>query len=58
MRFAHAQYMELGSLRTQLDSPEMWAQFTPAMRDQVIMDVAEGMAFLHERNVFHRDLKG
>ncbi|KAG5182789.1 kinase-like domain-containing protein [Tribonema minus] len=46
-----------GSLRKVLNDPNTWRQFTPPMRNQVLMDVAEGMEFLHAHNVYHRDLK-
>jgi serine/threonine protein kinase len=51
------QYMERGSLRNVLSVSEQWQEYTPAMRHQILCDVAEGMAFLHAQDVFHRDLK-
>jgi serine/threonine protein kinase len=52
------QYMHRGSLRTVLSASEQWLQeYTPHVRHQILRDVAEGMAFLHAQDVFHRDLK-
>jgi serine/threonine protein kinase len=51
------QYMHRGSLRTVLSAAEQWQEYTPYMRHQLLCDVAEGMAFLHTKDVFHRDLK-
>jgi serine/threonine protein kinase len=53
----HMQYMQRGSLRSVLDSAEQWQQYAPVMRHQILCDIAEGMAYLHDQDVFHRDLK-
>jgi serine/threonine protein kinase len=49
--------MHRGSLRGVLNTPELWQQYTPLMRHQILCDVAEGMAYLHTQDTFHRDLK-
>jgi serine/threonine protein kinase len=49
--------MHRGSLRGVLNTPEQWQQYTPLMRHQILCDVAEGMAYLHTQDTFHRDLK-
>jgi serine/threonine protein kinase len=49
--------MQRGSLRSVLDSAEQWQQYSPELRHQILCDIAEGMAHLHEQDVFHRDLK-
>jgi serine/threonine protein kinase len=49
--------MQRGSLRLVLNNSESWQQYTPIMRHQILCDVTEGMAYLHNQNVFHRDLK-
>jgi serine/threonine protein kinase len=51
------QYMERGSLRKILNASFSWQEFTPSMRHQILADIAEGMQYLHEQQVFHRDLK-
>ena len=53
------QYMQHGSLRHVLSSSSghMWLSFSPDMRAQIVKDVAAGMAFLHAKNLYHRDLK-
>ena len=49
--------MENGSLRKVLDNLEVWESLTPLKRHTILLDVAEGMAFLHTKDIFHRDLK-
>jgi serine/threonine protein kinase len=49
--------MQRGSLRLILNTPELWQQYTPTMRHQILCDVTEAMTYLHSQNVFHRDLK-
>jgi serine/threonine protein kinase len=51
------QYMQRGSLRLILNTPESWQQYTPTVRHQILCDVTEAMTYLHSQNVFHRDLK-
>jgi serine/threonine protein kinase len=51
------QYTQRGSLRSILNSSEQWQEYTPVARHQILYDIAVGMAYLHEQNVFHRDLK-
>jgi serine/threonine protein kinase len=55
--FAIEQYMQRGSLRSILNTSELWQQYTPVMRHQILCDVTEAMTYLHSQNVFHRDLK-
>jgi serine/threonine protein kinase len=49
--------MHRGSLRQVLNSTESWSEFTSAMKHQLLCDISDGMQFLHEQEVFHRDLK-
>jgi serine/threonine protein kinase len=49
--------MQRGSLRSVLNSVDIWQEYTPMMRHQILYDIAEGMAYLHDNNVLHRDLK-
>ena len=59
-RYAHSsiqQYMHRGSLRQVLNSTESWSEFTPVMKHQLLCDISDGMQFLHDQEVFHRDLK-
>jgi serine/threonine protein kinase len=49
--------MQRGSLRSVLNAADQWQQYTPVMRHQILCDIAEGMAYLHDQDVFHRDLK-
>jgi serine/threonine protein kinase len=51
------QYMHRGSLRQVLNSTESWSEFTPVMKHQLLCDISDGMQFLHDQEVFHRDLK-
>jgi serine/threonine protein kinase len=49
--------MHRGSLRQALNSTESWSEFTPKMKHQLLCDISDGMQFLHDQDVFHRDLK-
>jgi serine/threonine protein kinase len=49
------EYMANGNLRTLLNVEH--ASLTVLERVQIAVDVSEGMRFLHECNLFHRDLK-
>jgi serine/threonine protein kinase len=51
------QYMRAGSLRSVLDIPYEWSTYTPATKHQLLLDIAQGMRYLHSQDVFHRDLK-
>eukprot|EP00466_Bigelowiella_natans_P018194 jgi/Bigna1/77113/fgenesh1_pg.45_\ len=48
------EFCRKGSLRDVLDSP---MSLPIATRVQLALDVAEGMAFLHQQKIVHRDLK-
>eukprot|EP00953_Heterococcus_sp_UTEX-ZZ885_P001218 1164-Heterococcus_DN1.PRE.1 len=50
-------YTQKGSLRSILNATEQWQEYTPVARHQILYDIAVGMAYLHEQNVFYRDLK-
>ena len=50
-------YIQQGSLRSLLNKESEWNELLPAQRHQILVDVAEGMLFLHKSNVAHRDLK-
>jgi serine/threonine protein kinase len=49
--------MHRGSLRQVLNSTESWSEFAPKMKHQLLCDISDGMQFLHNQDVFHRDLK-
>jgi serine/threonine protein kinase len=49
--------MHRGSLRQVLNSTDSWSVFTPKMKHQLLCDISDGMQFLHDQEVFHRDLK-
>jgi serine/threonine protein kinase len=51
------QYMQRGSLRSVMNDTDVWQEYTPIVRHQILCDIAEGMSYLHANNVFHRDLK-
>jgi serine/threonine protein kinase len=51
------QYMERGSLRNILNVSFSWKEFTPSLRHQILVDIAQGMQYVHDQQVFHRDLK-
>ncbi|CAM9487507.1 unnamed protein product, partial [Hapterophycus canaliculatus] len=51
------EFLERGSIRTILDDDEQRSALTPAVQHGLLMDTAEGMTYLYENGVEHRDLK-
>eukprot|EP00752_Nemacystus_decipiens_P009556 g8536.t1 len=41
-----------------LDTPEAANQITPALAKSYMMQLAAGVAYMHDKNIIHRDLKG
>eukprot|EP00903_Cladosiphon_okamuranus_P006726 g6563.t1 len=41
-----------------LDTPEAASQITPALAKSYMMQLAAGVAYMHDKNIIHRDLKG
>ncbi|CAM9567675.1 unnamed protein product [Ascophyllum nodosum] len=41
-----------------LDTPEAANQITPALAKSFMMQLVEGVAYMHSKNIIHRDIKG
>ncbi|CAB1102808.1 unnamed protein product [Ectocarpus sp. CCAP 1310/34] len=51
------EFLERGSIRTILDDDRQRQSMTPVARHGLLLDTAEGMAYLYKNGVQHRDLK-
>lgn len=49
--------MERGSLRKILNDLTDWKKLSAEYRHRLLHDIAEGMEFLHQNRMYHRDLK-
>ena len=51
------EYMEGGSLQEVLDSETIRSSFTLEQRVDAILQIAHGLAYLHDKDICHRDCK-
>ncbi|CAM9513683.1 unnamed protein product [Ectocarpus fasciculatus] len=51
------EFLERGSIRTILDDDRQRQSMTPVVRHGLLLDTAEGMTYLYNNGVQHRDLK-